>query len=59
MHTQSERAMGHQQARQLGWTLAGRPEPARFLIRDWAQEFTDSFDGVFLNEGIQIIRTPS
>jgi putative transposase len=50
--------MGHQQARQLTWTLAERPEPVRFLIRDRDQKFTDSFDGVFRSDGIQIIRTP-
>jgi transposase InsO family protein len=47
-----------QQARQLTWTIAGRPTPVRFLIRDRDQKFTDSFDGVFLSDGIQIIRTP-
>jgi hypothetical protein len=30
-----------QQARQLSWTLADRPEPIRFLIRDRDQKFTD------------------
>ena len=47
-----------QQARQLTWTLADRPEPFRFLIRDRDQKFTNSFDGVFRGDGIQIIRTP-
>jgi transposase InsO family protein len=47
-----------QQARQLTWTLAGRPAHVRFLIRDRDQKFTNSFDGVFLSDGIQIIRTP-
>lgn len=47
-----------QQARQLTWTLAGRPDPVRFLIRDRDEKFTDGFDGVFASDGIQIIRTP-
>jgi putative transposase len=47
-----------QQARQLTWTLADRPEPFQFLIRDRDQKFTNSFDGVFRSDGIQIIRTP-
>jgi transposase InsO family protein len=47
-----------QQARQLTWTFAARPEPIRFLIRDRDQKFTDSFDGVFRSEGMEIIRTP-
>ncbi len=47
-----------QQARQLSWTLAERPEPMRFLIRDRDQKFTDRFDDVFRSEGIEIMRTP-
>ena len=47
-----------QQARQLTWTLAERPEPVRFLIRDRDQKFTESFDGVFRSDGIEIVRTP-
>src|SRR5262245_2753186 len=34
-----------QQARQLTWTLAARPEPVRFLIRDRDQKFTDPVRG--------------
>ena len=40
-----------QQARQLTWTLAERPEPLRFLIRDRDQKFTDGFDEVFRATG--------
>jgi putative transposase len=47
-----------QQARQLTWTLAERPERVRFLIRDRDQKFTDRFDDVFRSDGIGIIRTP-
>jgi putative transposase len=47
-----------QQARHLTWTLGGRAEPVRFLIRDRDQKFTSAFDGVFRSEGIEILRTP-
>jgi hypothetical protein len=47
-----------QQARQLTWTRADRPESFRFLIRDRDQKFTDSFDEVFRSHGFEIIRTP-
>jgi putative transposase len=47
-----------QQARQLKWTLAERPESFRFLLRDRDQKFTDSFDAVFRSIGLEIIRTP-
>jgi putative transposase len=47
-----------QQARQLAWTLAGRSEPMRFLIRDRDQKFTDRFDDGFRSEGIEVVRTP-
>jgi putative transposase len=47
-----------QRARQLTWTLADRPEPLRFLIRDRDQKFTGGFDEVFRSDGIEIIRTP-
>ena len=47
-----------QQARQLTWTLAERPESFRFLIRDRDQKFTDGFDDLFRSSGLEIIRTP-
>jgi integrase-like protein len=47
-----------QQARHLMWTLAERPEPVRFLIRDRDQKFTEHFDEVFQSDGIAIVRTP-
>jgi len=46
------------QARHLTWTLGGRAEPVRFLIRDRDQKFTSAFDDVFRSEGIEILRTP-
>jgi putative transposase len=47
-----------QQARQVAWTLAGRAEPTRFLIRDNDCKFTTSFDTVFGTQGTRIVRTP-
>ena len=47
-----------QQARQLTWTLRGRAEPIRFLIRDRDQKFTSGFDDVFRSEAVEIVRTP-
>jgi transposase InsO family protein len=42
----------------MSWTLAGRAEPMRFLIRDRDQKFTDRFDDVFRSDGIAVVRTP-
>ena len=47
-----------QQARQLTWTLAERPDSFRLLIRDRDRKFTDSFDEVFRSVGLEIVRTP-
>ena len=47
-----------QQARNLSLDLAGRPRPAKFLIRDRDTKFTSRFDEVFRTEGIRIIKTP-
>jgi transposase InsO family protein len=47
-----------QQARQLTWTLAERPESFRFLIRDRDKKFTNGFDDVLRSSGLTIIRTP-
>ena len=47
-----------QQARQLTWTLAERPESFRFLIRDRDQKFTNGFDDVLRSSRLTIIRTP-
>ena len=47
-----------QQARQLTWSLAERPESFQFLIRDRDHKFTDSFDEVFRSSRVEIARTP-
>jgi transposase InsO family protein len=47
-----------QQARNFTWSLPERERPLRFLIRDNDAKFTRAFDGVFRNDGIEIIRTP-
>jgi putative transposase len=47
-----------QQARQITWTLAERPEPIRLLSRDHDRTFTRSFDEVFQGAGMRIVRTP-
>jgi putative transposase len=47
-----------QQARQLAWTIAERPAPLRFLIRDRDSKFSRDFDAIFASEGIEIIKTP-
>ncbi len=47
-----------QRARQLAWSLAERPLPLRFLIRDRDSKFVRDFDDVFRSEGLEIIRTP-
>jgi putative transposase len=47
-----------QQARQLGWSLAERATPVRFLIHDRDSKFSRTFDDVFKSEGVEIIRTP-
>src|SRR5207249_9978505 len=43
-----------QQARQVAWAFAERPEPIRFLIRDQDRKFTDGFDAVFEAEHVRI-----
>ncbi len=47
-----------QQARQVSWTLADRPERIRFLIRDRDSKFTTGFDEVFQAQGIEVALTP-
>ena len=47
-----------QQAQQVAWKFAERPEQVRFLIRDRDRKFTSSFDAVFEAQTIRIVRTP-
>ena len=47
-----------QPARNLAWKLQDRDLTARFLLRDRDSKFTNSFDEVFISQGVKIIRTP-
>jgi len=47
-----------QQARNLVADLGDRTAEFRFLIRDRAGQFTDAFDAVFTDVGIQIVKIP-
>ena len=47
-----------QQARNLAWSLPEREHPLRFLLHDNDAEFSRAFDGVFRDEGVEIIHTP-
>jgi putative transposase len=47
-----------QAARNLLMDLGQRAASVRFLIRDRAGQFTDSFDAVFLADGIRILASP-
>jgi putative transposase len=47
-----------QQARNLLMDLGDHAAHFTFLIRDHDTKFTDTFDTVFANEGIRILRTP-
>jgi transposase InsO family protein len=47
-----------QQARTLAMALGERLEEMRFLIRDRGGQFTSSFDAVFENRGLRVLRSP-
>jgi hypothetical protein len=38
--------------------LGQRASAVKFVIRDWAGQFTGSFDAVFTAEGIRILASP-
>jgi transposase InsO family protein len=47
-----------QQARNLLMDLAERAARFRFLIRNWAGQFTDGFDAVLAGAGIEVVKIP-
>jgi putative transposase len=47
-----------QQARNLMMDLGGRTASFRFLVRDRAGQFTTSFDAVFADAGITVVKIP-
>jgi hypothetical protein len=47
-----------QQIRNLLMDLGDRAEDFRFLVRDWAGQFTESFDAVLANVGIEAVKIP-
>jgi putative transposase len=47
-----------QQARNLAMALGERLEEMRFLIRDRGGQFTSSFDAVFEDCGLRVLRSP-
>jgi transposase InsO family protein len=47
-----------QQARNLAWRIQDGEVPCRYLIHDGDAKFTAAFDRVFVQEGVEIVRTP-
>jgi putative transposase len=56
LHSQPERRLGYQQARNLGLDLADRG--VRFLIRDRDGKYSAAFDEVLRSERIRTVKTP-
>ncbi|WP_306750899.1 integrase core domain-containing protein [Saccharothrix yanglingensis] len=56
--TNPDGAWTTQQARNLLVDLGDRTDDFRFLIRDRAGQFTTSFDTVFSDAGIQVVKIP-
>ena len=47
-----------QQIRNLLMDLGDAPAGFRFLVRDWAGQFTASFDAVLAGAGIEVVKIP-
>ncbi|MCC8243077.1 integrase core domain-containing protein [Saccharothrix luteola] len=56
--TNPDAAWTTQQARNLLAYFCDRADDFRFLIRDWAGQFTTSFDAVLSGAGIQVVKIP-
>lgn len=47
-----------QQARNLAWRIQEGEVPCRYLIHNRDATFTAAFDRVFVQEGVEVVRTP-
>ena len=57
-HRQPRRRVDNPGSPNFPMNLGARATPVKFLIRDRAGQFTDSFDAVFTAEGIRILVSP-
>jgi hypothetical protein len=48
----------NQQARQVVWDLESLIPPIQFMIHDYDSKFTQTFDSIFLDERVHVIRNP-